>query len=170
MATRNVFELGDEVLRKRAKEVKNIDRRVLELLDDMANTLYEKDGIGLAAPQVGILRRIVVIDIGDGLIELINPVITEQEGKQQYMEGCLSYPGYFGNVERPAKVTLKALNREGLEVEYKAEGLLAVAFCHEVDHLDGKMFVDKVIGEIYSADQLRKMREEEEALEKEKNM
>ena len=169
MATRYVCILGDDVLRKRAKEVKKIDNKTLELLDDMANTLYEKDGVGLAAPQVGILKRIIIVDVGDGLIELINPVIIKQEGTQMYMEGCLSYPGYFGNVERPEKVTLRGQNREGHEVEHVAEGLLAVAFCHEVDHLDGKMFIDRVVGRIYSAEQLREMKADEEALDMEQS-
>ena len=162
LATRYVCELGEDVLRKKAKEVKKIDRKIIELLDDMANTLYEKDGIGLAAPQVGILKRVVVIDIGEGLIELINPVITRQEGEQIYMEGCLSYPGHFGNVKRPAKLTLRAFNREGQELEYEAEGLLAVVFCHELDHLEGTMFIDRVIGEIYTAEQLKAMSDAEE--------
>jgi peptide deformylase len=160
LAIRNVFELGDDVLRKKAKEVKRIDKRIYELLDDMADTLREEGGIGLAATQVGILKRVVVIDVGEGLIELINPVITSTEGEQVFMEGCLSYPGRFGNVERPAKITAKALNREGNEIEIVGEGILAVVICHETDHLDGVLFVDKVEGEIYTAEQLKEIEEE----------
>jgi peptide deformylase len=150
------------VLRKRAKVVKKIDQKLLIILDDMVETLREADGIGLAGPQVGVLKRIVVIDTGEGLIELINPEITMREGTQQYMEGCLSYPGFYGYVERPLKLKVKALNREGQETEYDAEGLFAVAVCHELDHLDGVMFTDKVVGELYTSEQIKAMEEQEE--------
>ena len=162
MATRYVCTLGEEVLRKKSKEVKKLDRKTLEILDDLAETLREKDGIGLAAPQVGILKRLAVIDAGDGLIELINPIIIKREGSQLYLEGCLSYPGYYGEVERPEKLTVTTLNREGEFVEYEADGLMAVAVCHEIDHLDGVMFVDKVRGELLTAEQVKEMREKEE--------
>ena len=168
MAIRNVFVLGDDVLRKKAKVVKKIDKRILELLDDMVDTLHEKDGVGLAAPQVGILKRVLVVDVGEGPIELINPIITSKEGEQLFMEGCLSYPGHFGYVERPAKVKVEALDREGNEVEIEGEGILAVVICHETDHLNGVMFVDKVKGEIYTAEQVREMREQEKGREQEK--
>ena len=163
MATRNICELGEEILRKRAKEVRKVNRKILDLLDDMAQTLQEANGLGLAAPQVGILKRLIVVDVGDGLIELINPVLVEQEGEQLFMEGCLSYPGYFGNVRRPGKVKVRAMNREEQEIELEADEVLAVALCHEMDHLDGMMFVDKVVGKIYTAEELAKQREEEDA-------
>ncbi|MBR6700742.1 MAG: peptide deformylase [Firmicutes bacterium] len=144
MAIRNVLKEGDETLRKQSREVTNINERIHTLLDDMAETMYATDGVGLAAPQVGVLRRVIVIDIRDsnGLIELINPVITEQSGYQYGEEGCLSVPGVVAKVERPFEVTVKGLNRSGEEVEYKAVDFLAKAFCHEIDHLNGMLFID----------------------------
>ena len=124
---------------------KQFDDRILTLLDDMAQTMYESNGVGLAAPQVGILKRIAVIDVGDGLIELINPEIIKTSGSEVAQEGCLSVPGKSGTVERPTEVTVKATNRDGIEFEITGRDLLARAFCHEIDHLDGKVFVDKVI-------------------------
>ncbi len=144
MAIRNIRKLGDEVLRKKCKTVDKIDERILTLLDDMADTLYEANGVGLAAPQVGILKRIAVVDIGDGLIELINPKIIETSGVQEDNEGCLSVPGKYGKVSRPETVTVRATDRNGEEFEIRGSGLLARAFCHEIDHLDGVVFVDKV--------------------------
>lgn len=145
MAIRNIVKKGDDILKKRSKEVKEINERVLDLLDDMRDTLYESGGVGLAAPQVGVLKRIVVIDVGDGLIELINPRIIEQEGEQFDVEGCLSIPGVYGRVKRPARVVVEYQNRKG-EIERKEGiGLLAVCFCHELDHLDGILFDEKVI-------------------------
>ena len=147
MALRNILNLNDamdaEILRKKSRPVEKIDERIRTILDDMAETLYDSGGVGLAAPQVGILRRIVVIDIGEGLIELINPEILETEGVQEDAEGCLSIPGKSGNVARPERVKLKALNRNGEEVTYEGTGLLARAFCHETDHLDGILYIDK---------------------------
>jgi peptide deformylase len=145
MAVRKVRTEGDEVLRKRAKEVDVINKRVLMLLKDMAETMYKNDGVGLAAPQVGILKRIVVIDVGDGLVELINPLIMEASGEQCEAEGCLSVPRTFGEVKRPANVTVKALNLKGEEITVKGEKLLAIALSHELDHLDGILFTDKVV-------------------------
>ena len=144
MAIRRIRKDGDEILRKISKNVDAIDDKVHRLLDDMADTMYKYDGVGLAAVQVGILRRIVIIDVNDnkGLIELINPVITEYEGEQIKTEGCLSCPGVFGDVKRPEKVTVKALNRKGEEILIKGKGLLAVALCHELEHLEGKLFKD----------------------------
>ncbi len=144
MAIRRIRKDGDEILRKISKEVEVIDEKVLKLLDDMADTMYKYEGVGLAAVQVGILRRIVVIDINDnnGLLELINPGIIDCEGEQEKTEGCLSCPGVFGDVKRPEKVTVKALNRKGEEITVKAKGLLSIALCHELDHLDGKLFKD----------------------------
>lgn len=144
MATRNILKEGDETLRKKSRDVVKFDSRLMTLLDDMAETMYENDGVGLAAPQVGVLRRVVVIDIRDenGLIEIINPEITEKSGSQYGEEGCLSVPGVVAKVDRPLKVTVKGLNRSGEAVEYKAEELLARAFCHEIDHLEGMLFID----------------------------
>ncbi|MGH4141051.1 peptide deformylase [Clostridium sp.] len=135
----------DDVLRKRSKYVDKVDKRTLQLLDDMAETMYKKNGVGLAAPQVGILKRVIVVDIGDGLMKLINPEIVERDGNQQDTEGCLSIPGITGEVNRPYKVKLKAINEIGKDVEIEAIGLLARAFCHEIDHLDGVLFIDKVV-------------------------
>ena len=144
MALRQIVKIGEPVLRKKSKVVKEINDRIIELLDDMADTMYEADGVGLAAPQVGILKRVVVIDIGDGLIELINPEIIETEGEYLDNEGCLSVPGECGDVLRPYGVKVRAQNRFGETVEIEGEELLARAFCHEIDHLDGILFVDKV--------------------------
>lgn len=147
MAIRNIVKHGDPVLRKTSRTVLNFDERLATLLDDMKDTMYDADGVGLAAPQVGILRRVCVIDIGEGLIELVNPVIIEAEGEQQETEGCLSLPGNYKTTSRPAKVKVRAQNRNGETVIYVGEGLLARAFCHELDHLDGVLFIDKAIGE-----------------------
>lgn len=145
MALREIRKDGDEVLRKRAKEVDVINDKILLLLKDMAQTMYQSDGVGLAAPQVGILKRVVVIDAGEGLVELINPVFVSQEGEQVYVEGCLSVPGVWGEVKRPAKVVVEAFNAKGEKFNIEGEGLLAVALCHEIDHLDGILFTDKAI-------------------------
>ncbi|MCR1935478.1 peptide deformylase [Clostridium tepidum] len=145
MAIRNIRKYGDDLLRKKSRKIEKIDDRILTLLDDMAETMYSADGVGLAAPQVGILKRAVVIDVGKGLIKLINPEIIETEGNEIDLEGCLSVPGQQGEVERPYKVKVKALNEKGEEIILEGEGLLARAFCHEIDHLDGILFVDKVI-------------------------
>ncbi|AUM96281.1 TPA: peptide deformylase [Clostridium botulinum] len=145
MAIRNIRKYGDELLRKKSRKIEKIDDRILTLLEDMAETMYSAEGVGLAAPQVGILKRVVVIDVGEGLIKLINPEIIETEGNQKDVEGCLSVPGEQGEVERPYKVKVKALNEKGEEIVLEGEELLARAFCHEIDHLDGILFVDKVI-------------------------
>ena len=144
MALREVRKKGDEVLYKKCKEVKNFDERLHILLDDMYETMQECEGVGLAAPQVGILKRAVVIDIGEGKLELINPEIISVEGEQTDKEGCLSVPGEFYNVTRPYKVTVKAQDRNGNEFTKTGEGLLARAMCHECDHLDGILFLSKV--------------------------
>jgi peptide deformylase len=140
--------MGDDVLRKTARPVAAINRRTKQLLEDMADTMYEANGVGLAAPQVGILRRVVVVDIGDGLVELINPEILEQSGSQIEVEGCLSIPGRRCTVERPQKVTVRALDRQGRSFVMEGEGLMAVALCHELDHLDGILYVDKMIEDV----------------------
>ncbi|MCR1974866.1 peptide deformylase [Clostridium sporogenes] len=145
MAIRNIRKYGDELLRKKSRKIEKIDDRILTLLEDMAETMYSAQGVGLAAPQVGILKRVVVIDVGDGLIKLINPEIIEAEGSQKDVEGCLSVPGEQEEVERPYKVKVKALNEKGEEIVLEGEELLARAFCHEIDHLDGVLFVDKAI-------------------------
>jgi len=145
MALREVRKKGDEVLSKKCKEVKVFDERLHILLDDMYDTMQEFDGVGLAAPQVGILKRACVIDVGEGKIELINPQIMSSSGSQTDSEGCLSVPGVFGEVERPMNVTVKAFDRYGKEFTIDGEGLLARALCHEIEHLDGKLFLDRVI-------------------------
>ena len=145
MALRQIVKIGEPVLRKKSKVVKEINDRLIDLLDDMADTMYEADGVGLAAPQVGIQKRVVVVDIGDGLIELINPEIIEAEGEYLDNEGCLSVPGESGDVLRPYRVKVRALNRFGETIEIEGEELLARAFCHEIDHLDGILYVDKVV-------------------------
>lgn len=145
MALRNLRFEEDPILRKIAKPVKAIDAKICALLDDMAETMTENSGVGLAAPQVGVLKRVIVIDIGEGLIELINPEILETEGTQQGSEGCLSIPGKSGVVERPLRTKVKALNRDGEEFTVEGEGYLSVALNHEIDHLNGILYIDKVI-------------------------
>lgn len=146
MALRNItnYKIHD-ILRKKSKYVFKIDKRILMILDDMAETMYSANGVGLAAPQVGILKRLVVIDIGEGLIKLINPEIVEKEGEQQDFEGCLSVPDASGEVIRPNRVRVKALNENGINVELEGIGFLSRALCHEIDHLDGILFIDKIV-------------------------
>lgn len=141
MALRRILRDDDPALYKVCKPVENINRRLCQLLDDMLETMYKAEGVGLAAPQVGILRRVAVIDCGDGPIELINPEVVLAEGLQQGYEGCLSFPGQAGYVERPEHVVVRALNRKGELMEYDAHGLFARALLHETDHLDGKVFL-----------------------------
>ena len=139
MALRKILHVGDETLRGKARPVDVLNRRMLMLLDDMAETMYAAEGVGLAAPQVGVLRRAITIDVGDetGLIQLINPEIIASEGEQEEAEGCLSVPGRRGYVKRPQRVVVRGINRAGKPVEIRAEGLLAVAFCHELTHWGG---------------------------------
>lgn len=147
MAIRKILKLGlegEEALSKKCKPVGEMTDRTRLILDDMIDTLYDSGGVGLAAPQVGVLRRMAVIDIGEGLIELIDPEIIKTEGEQTDTEGCLSYPNHWGIVTRPNKVTVRAADRDGNIREIVGEGLLARALCHEIDHLDGHMFVEKV--------------------------
>lgn len=144
MAIRNIRTEEDAILRKKSREVEKFDDRLFELLDDMAETMYAADGVGLAAVQVGVLRRVVVIDIGEGLMELINPEIIEVDGVQCDVEGCLSLPGKQAYTMRPMTVKVKAQNRDGNWCMYKGSGLKAKAFCHEIDHLDGILYVDKI--------------------------
>lgn len=143
MAKRNIVKIGDDVLRKICRTQLTFDERLATVLDDMAETMYEAEGVGLAAPQVGILRRYCVIDVGDGIIELVNPVITEVEGSQIGNEGCLSIPDRSEVVERPMRVTVRAQDRNGNNITVTGEGLLARALCHEIDHLDGMLYIDK---------------------------
>ena len=143
MAIRQMVLEGNELLRKKSREVTAFDEKLGILLDDMAETMAKQQGVGLAGVQVGILRRVVVIDIGEGRIELINPVIVKTSGKQMDSEGCLSFPGQYGMVERPNQVTVRAQNRHGEFFEITGAGLLARAFCHEIDHLDGIVFKDR---------------------------
>ncbi len=145
MAIRAIRKDTDEILRKTAKKVEKIDQRIITLLEDMADTMREAGGVGLAAPQIGVLRRVVVIDVGEGLIEVINPVIVYESGEQMREEGCLSIPGITGIVKRPKKVIVRAQNRKGEIFEIVGEDLLAVALCHEIDHLNGILFTDKAI-------------------------
>lgn len=142
MALRNILKEGDERLRKKSRPVTDFNERLWTLLDDMYETMKD-GGVGIAAPQVGVLRRAVVIDVGEGKHELVNPVIIEQSGDQCGGEGCLSIPGQYGLVHRPAQLRLKAQDRYGKPFELEAEGYFAVAVCHEVDHLDGILFIDK---------------------------
>ena len=145
MAIREIREKGDEILYKKCKAVVKFDEKLHILLDDMYETMQSRDGVGLAAPQVGILKRAVVIDVGDGKIELINPEIVEESGEQTGSEGCLSVSGVFGEVTRPNVVTVKAQDRDGKWFKITGKELLARAFCHEIEHLDGKLFLDRVI-------------------------
>lgn len=144
MAIRNIRKVGDPILRKTSKEVKEVNDRIKILLDDMADTMYKAEGVGLAAPQVGLLKRVIVVDVRDedGLLKLINPQITEKDGEQIGVEGCLSVPNFNANVKRPAHVVVKYLDENGDEKEIQADGLKAVALCHEIDHLNGKLFID----------------------------
>ena len=149
MALRTIRVEGDPVLTKISRPVDKMTPRIHDLIADMLDTMYEAMGVGLAAPQVGILKRIVVIDVGDGPIILINPEIIEKSGEQTGDEGCLSVPGMAGQVTRPDHVKVKALNEDMEEVVYEGEGLLARAFCHELDHLDGHMYTELVEGELH---------------------
>lgn len=148
MALRTIRVMGDDILRKKCREVKEVTPRIQTLIDDMFETMYESNGVGLAAPQVGVLKRIVVIDVGEDPYVFINPVILETSGEQTGDEGCLSLPGKSGVVTRPDYVKVKAFNEEMEEFELEVTGLFARAVCHECDHLDGILYVDKVQGEL----------------------
>lgn len=143
MALRQIRKIGDEILRKKSRKIENIDDRLKILADDMAETMYHANGVGLAAVQVGVLKRLVVIDVGEGLIKLVNPQILETEGEVVDIEGCLSLPGTRENVKRPSKVKVKALDMEGKETVIEGSDFFARALCHEIDHLDGILFIDK---------------------------
>ena len=148
MAIRKVVTSEDPILRKQSRKVDNFNERLWTLLDDMKDTMYKAEGVGLAAVQVGILRRVIVVDVGDGLLELINPEIIETSGSIKDTEGCLSVPGESGTVERPEYVKIKAQNRDGVWRRYEGTGLKARCFCHEIDHLDGILYTDKVIKDV----------------------
>lgn len=161
MAIRTIREMGDAVLEKPCKEVKEMTERTSQLIDDMIETLYDANGVGLAAPQVGILKRIVVIDTtGEDLLVLVNPRIIESDGEQTGYEGCLSIPGKSGIVTRPNYVKVAALDREMNPIELEGTGLLARAFCHELDHLDGHLYVEKVQGHLVDNRELMENSEE----------
>lgn len=147
MALREIVLLGEDVLRLKAKEVIEFDESLFQLIDDMAETMYHSEGAGLAAPQISILKRIVVIDVGNGLVELVNPKITSAGKEMICEEGCLSVPGKRGKVMRPQRLTVEAFDRHGKKTKYKAEGYFAQAVSHELDHLDGILYIDKLIDE-----------------------
>lgn len=143
MAIRTIRKYNDEILRKKCKRVDKVDTRTVVLLDDMAETMYADDGVGIAGPQVGVLRRVIVVDVGKGVLKLVNPEIISYSGEQVDVEGCLSIPGVHGEVKRPENVMVRAINEKGKNVEISASGLEARALCHEIDHLDGILFIDK---------------------------
>lgn len=143
MAVRNIRQLGDGILTKKCREIKEMTPRIRELIEDMKETMYEANGVGLAAPQVGVLKRVVVVDIGDGPIVLVNPRLMESSGVQTGEEGCLSVPGKYGIVTRPMHVKIEAWNENMQRMILEGEELLARAFCHEIDHLEGHMYVEK---------------------------
>lgn len=145
MAIRNIVKNGDDVLKKVCRSQLTFDDRLAQMLDDMAETMYKADGCGLAASQIGVLRRVCIVDVGDGLIELVNPVIIESSGSQIEEEGCLSFPGEYGKTKRPMKVTVRAQDRNGNTFTVEGSGLKARAFCHEIDHLDGIVYKDRLI-------------------------
>ena len=149
MAIRNLRYEGDPILRKTSKEVKEVTPKIRELIDDMLETMYEANGVGLAAPQVGVLKRIVVIDVGEGPLVMVNPQVVKTSGSQTGDEGCLSVPGKAGTVTRPDEVTVRFMGEDGEWYELEGRELLARAICHECDHLDGKLYFDIVEGELH---------------------
>lgn len=153
MAILNILKEGEEALRKKCRPVEEITPRILQLLDDMHETLEKAQGVGLAAPQVGVLRRIVIVEIGDKKYEMINPEIIATKGKQEEIEACLSVPEKYGLVKRPAWVKVRATDRNGNVYEAEGDGLMARCFCHELDHLDGTLYIDKAI-EMYDPDDI----------------
>ena len=148
MALRKVVEIGDPILNKKCRPIEKFDDKLSILIDDMFETMYAANGVGLAGPQVGMLKRVVVIDVGDGPMELVNPEIVMTQGEQRVSEGCLSVPGKYGVCSRPAKVQVKAQDRNGKWQVFTGEDLKARCFCHEIDHLDGILFTSKVIGKL----------------------
>lgn len=152
MAIRQVRIDGDPILRKKSKEIKEVNHRIKILLEDMVDTMEDEDGIGLAAPQIGVLRRAIVVDIGEGPIKMLNPEIVDEEGEKIDIEGCLSVPGRSGTVKRPLKIRTKYMDMEGKEQIMESEDLLARAICHEIDHLNGILYIDKMIEEVVLED------------------
>lgn len=165
MAIRNIVKDGDPVLTKKCRPVEKFDEKLAILLDDMAETMHKANGVGLAAPQVGLLRRVVVVDVGEGVIELVNPQIIACSGEQEGLEGCLSFPGEWGITKRPEYVKVKALDRNGKEFTVEGRELLAKAFCHELDHLNGVVFKD-VAERILTPEEIEAMNREDEEEEK----
>ena len=171
MALRNILTEEEPTLRKVSRKVTNFDDRLHVLIDDMVETLLASNGVGLAAPQVGVLRRVVVVDLGEEILELVNPEILEQSGEQTGVEGCLSVPGKYGIVTRPNVVKVRAQDRDGNWYEAEGEELIARAFCHELEHLDGHLYTEKVerflteqeLQELYQGDQTEETEEEEDA-------
>ena len=161
MALLNILKQNDPTLRKKSREVTEITPRIITLLDDMIETLHDANGAGLAAPQVGVLRRVCIVETEEtGLVEFINPVIVATEGEQEELEGCLSIPGEWGYTRRPEKVTVRALGRDGKEFTVTGEGLAARAFCHEIDHLDGVLYTDKAV-HMLTEEEKKELEEEE---------
>ena len=148
MAIRNIVKRGDDTLSKVCRSQMTFDEKLATTLDDMAETMYAANGCGLAASQIGILRRFCIIDVGEGIIELVNPVILEEKGVQEAEEGCLSFPGEFGVTKRPMYVKVKAQDRNGNQIIVEGEGLKARALCHEIDHLDGVVYKDRLINKV----------------------
>lgn len=161
MALRNIVKEGDPILSKKCRPVEKFDQKLWDLIDDMIETLADSGGVGLAAPQVGIMRRVCVIDVGDGPVEFINPIILESEGEQRVQEGCLSCPGEFGIITRPAHVKAQYNDRDGNVREIEGDDLFAQAMCHEFDHLDGILFKSKV-ERMLTEEELKQLRDEEE--------
>lgn len=155
MAVYKIVELGDEILKEKAKAVPKITPNILKLLDNMADTMYSAKGVGLAAPQIGVSKRVIVVDVGEGLIELVNPEILSCEGQETDSEGCLSIPGIVGDVTRAATIEVKGLDRRGKECVFTAKGFLARALQHEIDHLEGILFIDR-------ATNIRKLKKKDE--------
>ncbi len=166
MAKRNIVTFGESVLEKNCRKIEKFDEKLFTLLEDMKETLEEANGVGLAAPQVGMLKRVFIIDLGDGVIEFINPEILEESGVQDGMEGCLSNPGKYGMVERPNYVKIKAQDRNGDYFELEGEELMARALCHEYDHLNGTLFISRV-SRMLTDEELEEMRAEAEREEEE---
>ena len=161
MALLNILKQNDPTLRKKSREVTEITPRIITLLDDMIETLHDANGAGLAAPQVGVLRRVCIVETEEtGLVEFINPVIVATEGEQEELEGCLSIPGEWGYTRRPEKVTVRALGRDGKEFTVTGEGLAARAFCHEIDHLDGVLYTDKAV-HMLTEEEIKELEEED---------
>ena len=166
MAVLPLKYVGEAVLRRKADKVAQVDKPLARLLDDMVETMYAANGIGLAGPQIGVSRRILVVDAGEGPIQLVNPRIVDQNGRQMGTEGCLSIPAIYGEVERWKEIVVKGLNAEGEPVIYEADGLLSVVFQHEIDHLDGQLFTDLAVG-LIDAEAIERDHEEDEEEEEE---